>query len=505
MGNMLTSCLFWGIILILLFTLRPSSNFYRKTMGEWSRGSWIITAILIALIITVSSFLMSVISLYNGKRPGHRNQYELITEAFLKGQLHFDYDDIDPKLLEMENPYNYGARKKAGVSFHWDHAFYNGKYYMYYGVVPVFLLFMPYRLITGRPLTTYHATQVFTALTVIGLFAVFRFLSKKYMKDLPIGLYWVLSVVFSMISIMYSTSKPALYQTAISSGVCLEIWSLFFFLKAVLDTEEVNRALIYAAIGSLLGALVFGCRPTVGLANIVVLPLLIIFLNKHGLSAGVLVKTLLAATPYVIVAALLMWYNNARFGNPFEFGQSYQLTVTDQTNYSGLDAIFDVKRNLDGLKFCFLQMMDVKRKFPFVSDGGLFVMYPVLLYMLVGAVNEQTRKRLRESGLAGWICTIAAVVLLIVVMSVAWTPRLDMRYSEDYIWMLCIIAFTVIGFMYQTMEYRGNFCARVSYIAFLSAGICVLVMTNRMMGKMSKTELAAAYKVIQALSFGLIH
>jgi hypothetical protein len=285
----------------------------------------------------------------------------------------------------------------------------------------------------------------------------------------------------------------------------LEIWSLFFFLKAVLDTEEVNRALIYAAIGSLLGALVFGCRPTVGLANIVVLPLLIIFLNKHGLSAGVLVKTLLAATPYVIVAALLMWYNNARFGNPFEFGQSYQLTVTDQTNYSGLDAIFDVKRNLDGLKFCFLQMMDVKREFPFVSDGGLFVMYPVLLYIWVGAVNEQTRKRLRESGLAGWICTIAAVVLLIVVMSVAWTPRLDMRYSEDYIWMLCIIAFTVIGFMYQTMEYRGNFCARVSYIAFLSAGICVLVMTNRMMGKMSKTELAAAYKVIQALSFGLIH
>ena len=138
-------------------------------MGEWSRGSWIITAILIALIITVSSFLMSVISLYNGKRPGHRNQYELITEAFLKGQLHFDYDDIDPKLLEMENPYNYGARKKAGVSFHWDHAFYNGKYYMYYGVVPVFLLFMPYRLITGRPLTTYHATQVFTALTVFSV------------------------------------------------------------------------------------------------------------------------------------------------------------------------------------------------------------------------------------------------------------------------------------------------------------------------------------------------
>ena len=150
---------------------------------------------------------------------------------------------------------------------------------------------MPYRLITGTSLTTYHATQIFTALTVIGLFAVFRFLSRKYFKDLPIGLYWVLSVLFAMMSIMYSTSKPALYQTAISSGVCLEIWSLFFFLKAVLDTENVNRALALAAVGSLLGALVFGCRPTVALANLVVIPLLVIFFKKRGISAKLIAKT----------------------------------------------------------------------------------------------------------------------------------------------------------------------------------------------------------------------
>ena len=241
MGNALTSCVFWGIILLLLWMVRPSSRFYNRTIEEWDLKSRIITFFLIAAIIASSSFLMTLIHLYNGKKPDYRNQYELITEAFLKGQLNFDYDDIDPKLLEMENPYSYGARKEAGVRFHWDHAFYKGKYYMYFGVVPVFLLFMPYRLITGTSLTTYHATQIFTALTVIGLFVIFRFLARKYFKDLPIGLYWVLSVLFAMMSIMYSTSKPALYQTAISSGVCLEIWSLFFFLKAVLDTEKARQ------------------------------------------------------------------------------------------------------------------------------------------------------------------------------------------------------------------------------------------------------------------------
>ena len=188
-------------------------------MADWDRKSTIVTIVLIVLLIAGSSYLMSLIHLYNGKKPDHRNQYELITEAFLKGQLYFDYDDIDPALLEMENPYSYGARKEAGVKFHWDHAFYKGKYYMYFGVVPVFLVFMPYRLLTGMSLTTYHATQLFTALTVIGLFVIFRFLAMKYMKDLPIGLYRVLATVFAMMSIMYSTSKPALYQTAISSGV----------------------------------------------------------------------------------------------------------------------------------------------------------------------------------------------------------------------------------------------------------------------------------------------
>ena len=505
MGNVLTSCLFWGIILLLLWMVRPSSGFYKMTMEDWNMKSRIVTILLIVILIASSSFLMSLIHLYNGKKPDHRNQYELITEAFLKGQLNFDYDDIDPKLLEMKNPYNAGARKEAGVKFHWDHAFYKGKYYMYFGVVPVFLVFMPYRLITGTSLTTYHATQLFTALTVIGLFVLLRFLARKYLRDMPIGLYYMLATVFAMMSIMYSTSKPALYQTAISSGVCLEIWSLIFFLKAVLDTESLNRAIALAAVGSLLGALVFGCRPTVGLANLVVIPLLVIFLKKRGGSAEVLVKTALAALPYVIVAAGLMWYNYARFENPFEFGQSYQLTVADQTGYSGMTALLNVKRNLQGIKYCFLSMIDLKKEFPFVGEGGLFVMYPILFYILIGAVNKQTRKKLRESGLMGWICAIAGSVLLIVVMSVVWTPKLELRYTEDYTWMLCIIAFTVIGFMYQTMEFKRAFCARVSYVTLFSGMICVLVLTNQMMGKMNKEELALVYRAAQAVTFGLIH
>ncbi|MBR3537441.1 MAG: hypothetical protein IKN79_00015, partial [Eubacterium sp.] len=47
-------------------------------------------------------------------------------------------------------------------------------------------------------------------------------------------------------------------------------------------------------------------------------------------------RLLLAASPYIVTAAALMTYNYVRFENPFEFGQTYQLTVVDQTKTPGL-------------------------------------------------------------------------------------------------------------------------------------------------------------------------
>ena len=135
-------------------------------------------------------------------------------------------------------------------------------------------------------------------------------------------------------SIWYAMAEPALYCTAITAAVALEIWSIFFYIKAVYWEKNENKQILFAAIGALLGALVFGCRPPVALANIVVIPLLFVFLKEHPFSKKLAGKLALAATPYLLVAMGLMTYNYVRFDNPFEFGQAYQLTVTDQSNYS---------------------------------------------------------------------------------------------------------------------------------------------------------------------------
>lgn len=137
------------------------------------------------ITIVISVYPMSLSPVWNGKIPGHRDQYERMAQSILNGHLYLEYEDVDPRLSEMENPYDPQARKELGIYYHWDHAFYNGKYYMYFGIVPVVLLFLPYQLLTGNALTTYKATQIFTVGTILAIFALFDFLRKKFFHKMP--------------------------------------------------------------------------------------------------------------------------------------------------------------------------------------------------------------------------------------------------------------------------------------------------------------------------------
>ena len=162
-------------------------------------------------------------------------------------------------------------RERLGVKYNWDEAYYNHHYYMYFGVVPTIILFIPFKLLTGNALLTYQATQIFASLTIIGLFYLFYILCRKFFPKFPFSLYLLLSSAFSIISISYSIAAPALYCTAIVSGVCLMVWCIICFLKGAWLEADDKLNIIYLFAGAFLGALAFGCRPPVGLANLIVM------------------------------------------------------------------------------------------------------------------------------------------------------------------------------------------------------------------------------------------
>lgn len=77
-------------------------------------------------------------------------------------------------------------------------------------------------------------------------------------------MYLMLASAFSIMSVWYSVDAPALYCTAITGALCMEIWSLFFFMRAVWVEQEEKKSIRLAFFGSLFGALAFGCRPAGG-------------------------------------------------------------------------------------------------------------------------------------------------------------------------------------------------------------------------------------------------
>lgn len=438
---------FWAGIIGLLLAVRPGSSIHKVTMEDGRPAYRRAIVLVMALVILVCVCPMDESPLWNGQVPGHRNQYELMADALLDGRLHLEYGD-EEALRALENPYDPQARSDSGVSYHWDHAWYNGHYYMYFGIVPVLLVFLPYRILTGTSLTTFHATRLFIALTIVGIFQLLRLLAKRFFKELPLCTYLAMAAAFSVVSIWFSIAQPALYCTAIAAGLCLEIWSLFFFARAVWVKQEESAQLINAAVGALLGALVFGCRPTIGLGNILVLPMLLVFLEKRELTPALAGKLVLAALPYALVAAGLMLYNYARFDNPFEFGQTYQLTVADQTSLGDLSQISVRLRLINESYENFFGLSHLTDKFPYVQHSGVFVNFPILL-LVFGLFRKEYREQLQKIGLLPFAVCLFLLPILITLAAILWSPYLLERYRMDIYFLICIL-----GFLLACVRYR---------------------------------------------------
>lgn len=124
--------------------------------------------------------------------------------------------------------------------------------------------------------------------------------------------------------------------------------------------------------------------------------------------------------PALVVAVPLFAYKyGARFSSPFDFGSSYQLTVTDMTSYhqSWSNTLFDgrilpVSAAALTDTFPFLAVDPAPLKdwgFAEVMPGGLFVMVPLALAALACPF---LRKRMRVRGHAGMWPTLVMFLLL---------------------------------------------------------------------------------------------
>ena len=446
----LVSLCFICFIGLFIFFIRSTNKWHQLAVCEIENVHKLVVGITLAFTILVCILPMPLSPYWNGTLhwAADMQQYGRLADALLEGHLYIDKGDIDPLLEAMDNPYDTEAREKLGVKSHWDEVYYNHHYYTYFGIVPTVILFIPFRLLTGKMLLSYQATQIFAVLAIVGMFYLLFILCKVLFSKFPFSLYLLLSVTLAVLCIGYSIAAPALYCTAIVSAICLVLWSFIFLIKAIWCNVTLLTSKKYLFVGGLLGAMAFGCRPPVALADLVVIPIMWHIKKSVCLSTQEKIKNIMYLLfPYIIIGILLMVYNYARFGNVFEFGISYQLTVTDQHLYQDFWNRFDVKRLLDGFLFlmcgCKCTFMDV---FPFVNIMlfGVFLKYPILI-LTMHLFSEKIKELLRIKGMLLFFLVLNFSAYIISINDVYWTPVPHPRYQLDFTFLLCIVAFVVIG------------------------------------------------------------
>ena len=86
----LGGCAIYGIVLFVLVMLRPKSALHTKKLTDCGRREKITIGVVLVILILLCTLPMGLAPGWNGEDPGATNQYELVAEAILNGELNTD-------------------------------------------------------------------------------------------------------------------------------------------------------------------------------------------------------------------------------------------------------------------------------------------------------------------------------------------------------------------------------------------------------------------------------
>ena len=210
------------------------------------------------------------------------------------------------------------------------------------------------------------------------------------------------------------------------------------------------------------------------LANLFVIPMLVVYLKKHKFTKKLFGELVVAAMPYVVIGILLMCYNYARFEKSFEFGQAYQLRPR-QTR-AAIEALRPIFTDDDRLANAVLYTVNynpICEAFPYVIfKFEVLLNFPILWFAVIGLSPEGVLKRMKEQQMRAFIVMLFVIPLVIAIMDALWSPFMTERYRMDQYWIMGVLCFLVIGFYHDNLsETAGRkFSCFISLWAFIAIG-----------------------------------
>ena len=508
-----------GLMLIVLWAavLIVSFGLHRVVYRSDSSAQLLITCLAAVLCVALLAGIAAahvnpnnpeggLLLSYDADAVGKDPYYQLF-DAFHKGQSNLDVP-VDERLAAAGDlAYDYGYRYQENIPFEWDRAYYNGKYYSYFGTAPLYLFYYPVYALTGQVPSTQLTCLFLSALFVIfGFMLVFR-IARTVVKEANYLLTLLCAAALPLTAGVYIlTAYGDFYNLP---KLCALAFLLLLGYLTIAGYEQ-PRWWVFLLCGLCVGA-ILASRPNVLIVALGLAPLYLGVLFRRGLAVGRKLLCLVSfLVPIGVVGALVMAYNQARFGAPLEFGAKYQLTVNNI-------AMNNVSLGMLGTSFhyYFLELPNASPVFPYLipryNPTDTYTRY-VYLTPAFGVMSLPLNWSLaaypavrRSEGLKPayrWtLVTVTAMTVLTAWLDFAMAG-LTISYVCDIAAAVSLVAITILLLAEKKARsspgvHKGVYIgAMILLCASFAVGVLLLLGTEPLF---VKTHIASAYGNIQNL------
>ena len=288
-------------------------------------------------LINSSAYFIKYDELYLGGTSSSNIYYQQF-DAYVKGQLHLDVA-VDPKLIALKNPYDPYVRDK--ITFLWDHAFYNSKYYSYYGHAPIYLVMFPIYWISGYVPSNLFILQIGVLFSIFAILLAALEIIKLFIKKTNTAflVLTLVAIVFGSLLLTNNTYEYGgmIYRIPYAYANGFLFLTIYLFIKGYHANKYRFLYFIFMALSLVFIVL---SRPLEAIYLILFIPIIIrMIINNRNIKQSII--DYVPAIGVIIVGTILICVMNyVRFENIFEFGEHYQLTVTDcRKNKLSIDGI----------------------------------------------------------------------------------------------------------------------------------------------------------------------
>jgi hypothetical protein len=393
--------------------------------------------------------------------------YNLLARGLLSGHLYLDKEP-PPALAALADPYDPAANKAFRVDTRYrlhDLSYYRGRLYLYFGVAPALLIFIPWHLLTGAWLPHWVAVVL---LCTGGLLVNLSLARALRAAAFPGSRPWTGAVTVLILGL--GSYAPVLLSRADmwEVPIAFSYLALTVALRCLWEAlVRPGRPAVWLALASAAMGAALASRPTV-LPAVAVLAVPFLARETRARAAN----WAAALVPVALGAAGVGAYNALRFGNPLEFGTSFMLSGV----YPARVPSFGAGYFWTNVRLDLFQGVDWSSVFPFAHEpedwqlranaggtehiSGALLNSPVLWAGLAVPAFIRIRRPSRAfvllAACAGWSALSAMTLLL-------FFCGANSRYQFEFVPGLALLASIGVTAMEGMLTGASRAAARVAW------------------------------------------